>query len=294
MRARWMALHESLVRSITTLKADQQFKAASKSEKALERFDAADALVAYLTNKDGDRDEKDRIYAVLVRAVQANAEWRELASALVWLGLWPGLDAVYRRRQRNFRGQPEELIAELADVFTGIIERLDLEVVYRVAATLVRSTARDLIDRRRRVWADADRVVYRDTFEPVRDQDDRIIVASHLDRLARAEWEASQAEAPLGLTQGLSFEDDVAELRVWLTEVIGADAELLLAVLVLDENQREAAQRLGLSHDAARKRFQRALGRLREHLASSLSHSDLAGRVCLPTNRMTRPEEPTA
>ena len=55
-----------------------------------------------------------------------------------------------------------------------------------------------------------------------------------------------------------------------------------------------AAQRLGLSHDAARKRFQRALGRLREHLASSLSHSDLAGRVCLPTNRMNRPEEPTA
>jgi len=163
-----------------------------------------------------------------------------------------------------------------------------------VAATLVRSTARDLIDRRRRVWADADRIVYRDTFEPVRDQDDRIIVASHLDRLARAEWEASQAEAPLGLTQGLSFEDDVAELRVWLTEIIGADAELLLAVLVLDENQREAAQRLGLSHDAARKRFQRALGRLREHLASSLSHSDLAGRVCLPTNRMNRPEEPTA
>ena len=86
----------------------------------------------------------------------------------------------------------------------------------------------------------------------------------------------------------------VAELRVWLTEIIGADAELLLAVLVLDENQREAAQRLGLSHDAARKRFQRALGRLREHLASSLSHSDLAGRVCLPTNRMNRPEEPTA
>ena len=206
----------------------------------------------------------------------------------------PALALLGRRRQRNFRGQPEELIAELADVFTGIIERLDLEVVHRVAATLVRSTARDLIDRRRRVWADADRIVYRDTFEPVRDQDDRIIVASHLDRLARAEWEASQAEAPLGLTQGLSFEDDVAELRVWLTEIIGADAELLLAVLVLDENQREAAQRLGLSHDAARKRFQRALGRLREHLASSLSHSDLAGRVCLPTNRMNRPEEPTA
>ena len=138
----------------------------------------------------GDLDEKDRLLGVLVTLVQRR-EHHELVSGLLWLGLWPGLDAVYRRRQRNFRGQPEELIAELADAFTGIIERLDLEVVHRVAATLVRSTARDLIDRRRRVWADADRIVYRDTFEPVRDQDDRIIVASHLDRLARAEWEAS-------------------------------------------------------------------------------------------------------
>lgn len=292
MRARWEALHAALDRSVRSLQAEQAFQQA-RQHPALARFDQPFEVVEYLASKGGDLDEKDRLLGVLVTLVQRR-EHHELVSGLLWLGLWPGLDAVYRRRQRNFRGQPEELIAELADVFTGIIERLDLKVVHRVSATLVRSTARDLIDRRRRVWADADRIVYRDTFEPVRDQDDRIIVASHLDRLARAEWEASQAEAPLGLTQGLSFEDDVAELRVWLTEIIGADAELLLAVLVLDENQREAAQRLGLSHDAARKRFQRALGRLREHLASSLSHSDLAGRVCLPTNRMNRPEEPTA
>lgn len=292
MRARWEALHAALDRSVRSLQAEQAFQQA-RQHPALARFDQPFEVVEYLASKGGDLDEKDHLLGVLVTLVQRR-EHHELVSGLLWLGLWPGLDAVYRRRQRNFRGQPEELIAELADVFTGIIERLDLEVVHRVAATLVRSTARDLIDRRRRVWADADRIVYRDTFEPVRDQDDRIIVASHLDRLARAEWEASQAEAPLGLTQGLSFEDDVAELRVWLTEIIGADTELLLAVLVLDENQREAAQRLGLSHDAARKRFQRALGRLREHLASSLSHSDLAGRVCLPTNRMNRPEEPTA
>ncbi|MFN7702522.1 MAG: hypothetical protein ACK5U8_31860, partial [Deltaproteobacteria bacterium] len=63
------------------------------------------------------------------------------------------------------------------------------------------------------------------------------------------------------------------------------DAELLLAVLVLDETQREAGERLGLTHDAARKRFQRALGRLREHLATSLSHSGRESRVCPPRNR---------
>lgn len=283
MRARWEALHAALDRSVRSLQAEQAFQQA-RQHPALARFDQPFEVVEYLASKGGDLDEKDRLLGVLVTLVQRR-EHHELVSGLLWLGLWPGLDAVYRRRQRNFRGQPEELIAELADVFTSIIERLDLEVVHRVAATLVRSTARDLIDRRRRVWADADRIVYRDTFEPVRDQDDRIIVASHLDRLARAEWEASQAEAPLGLTQGLSFEDDVAELRVWLTEIIGVDAELLLAVLVLDETQREAGERLGLSHDAARKRFQRALGRLREHLATSLSHSGRESRVCPPRNR---------
>jgi DNA-directed RNA polymerase specialized sigma24 family protein len=111
----------------------------------------------------------------------------------------------------------------------------------------------------------------------------RRIVASWFDRLAQALGREAQGGSALGLTQGLSFEDDVAVLRAWLEPRSSAPTRsCCIAVLVLDENQREAAERLGLSHDAARKRFQRALGRLREHLASSLSHSDLAGRVCPP------------
>ena len=66
-------------------------------------------------------------------------------------------------------------------------------------------------------------------------------------------------------------------------EIIGADAELLLAVLVLDENQREAAQRLGLATTPLASASSARSADSREHLASSLSHSpDLAGRVCLP------------
>ena len=148
MRARWEALHAALDRSVRSLQAEQAFQQA-RQHPALARFDQPFEVVEYLASKGGDLDEKDRLLGVLVTLVQRR-EHHELVSGLLWLGLWPGLDAVYRRRQRNFRGQPEELIAELADVFTGIIERLDLEVVHRVAATLVRSTARDLIDRRRR------------------------------------------------------------------------------------------------------------------------------------------------
>lgn len=292
MRARWEALHAALDRSVRSLQAEQAFQQA-RQHPALARFDQPFEVVEYLASKGGDLDEKDRILGLLVTLVQ-RGEQHELASALLWLGLWPGLDAVFRRRRRNFKGEPEELIAEMGDVFTAIVGRLDLTAVHRVAATLVMSTARDVIERRRRVWADDAHYVNADPHEPVRDHNERIFAASDVDRAARDAWAASHVESPLGLTRGLSFESDVTELRVWLTEIVGADAELLIAVLVLDENQREAAQRLGLSHDAARKRFQRALGRLREHLAASLSHSGLAPRVCPPTNRMNRPEEPTA
>ncbi len=292
MRASWEALHAGLGRSVRTLQADQAFQKAKLHHPALARFDQPHKLVEYLASKGGDRDEKDRILGVLVTLVQRR-EHHELASALLWLGLWPGLDAVYRRRQRHFRGEPDELVAELADAFTALVGRLDLDVVHRVAATLVRSTERDVVERRKRVWAEAPHLVEVDPFEPVRDHKDRIVVASRLDRAAREVWVASQAESQLGVAAGLSFEEDVTALRTWLERVVGEDAELVLAVLVLDETQREAGKRLGLSHDASRKRFQRALAPLREHLAKTLSHSGLVGRVCLPTNPMNRPEEPT-
>jgi len=49
-----------------------------------------------------------------------------------------------------------------------------------------------------------------------------------------------------------------------LASLIGADAELVIAVAVLGELQNEAAARLAVSADAARKRYQRAVARLRD------------------------------
>src|SRR5690606_14268341 len=116
--------HSALDRSVRSLQAQQAFQQA-KQHPALARFDQPFEVVEYLASKGGDLDEKDRILGLLVTLVQ-RGEQHELASALLWLGLWPGLDAVFRRRRRNFKGQPEELIAEMGDVFTSIIGRLDL------------------------------------------------------------------------------------------------------------------------------------------------------------------------
>jgi RNA polymerase sigma-70 factor (ECF subfamily) len=278
MRASWEALHAGLDRSVRTLQADQAFQQAKQQHPALAEFDEPKQLVAHLTSKAGDLDEKDRILGTLVTLVQRR-EHHDLASALLWLGLWPGLDAVYRRRLRHFLEQPDELIAELAEAFTKLVERLDLTAVRRVAATLVRSTERDVMDRRKRRWAEANRDLEGEPNEPLRDLEGDIFSASWFDKVSLQRWAASDHDLP-----SLSFDEDVAVLRAWLEPIVGPDAELLLAVLVLDETQREAGERLGLSHEAARKRFQRALGRLREHLASSLSHSGRASRVCPPRN----------
>ena len=48
-----------------------------------------------------------------------------------------------------------------------------------------------------------------------------------------------------------------------LHRLIGTDATLVISIAVLGERQQDAAAALGLSHEAGRKRYQRALKRLR-------------------------------
>ena len=50
-----------------------------------------------------------------------------------------------------------------------------------------------------------------------------------------------------------------------LTDLIGVDAELVLRVVIDGYTQAEAGKEIGLTEPAARKRFQRALKRLRDH-----------------------------
>ena len=270
MRASWEALHAGLVRSVRVLKSGQSFHEIKAQHPVLAGFDDAETVVDYLASKAGDSEVKNRLLAALVTMVQQR-EHHELVSAVLWLGLWPGLDAVYHRRVRHFFEEPDELVSELASAFVERVERLDLKVVHRVAATLVRSTERDVMDRRKRGWRNGARECWGDVDHADGDIEDGDIWASWFDIAAFRRWLGEDHDSALGLTSGVSFEEDLAVLRAWLAPVVGEDAELLLAVLVLDETQREAGARRGLANEAARKRFQRAVARLRKHLAKSLS-----------------------
>jgi RNA polymerase sigma-70 factor (ECF subfamily) len=259
MRARWAALHSSLRAAVRSLQFDLEFHEAKRHHVLLAPFSDPGRVLAYLHRHEGDLDEKDQLLGLLVRLAQGG-EHRSLATTLLWLGLWPGLDAVYRRRLKHFE-QPDDLVSELAGAFTALIARLNLVAVSRVAATLVRSTERDLMTAQKRIWADALRL------------------QEGLEQLEADADTRTPSESALGLPAASSDEEEMNSLREWLRPVVGDDAELLIAVLVLEESQREAGARLGLSHDAARKRFQRALSRVRPHLRRALSQAAEAVRV---------------
>ena len=261
MRARWEALHAGLVRSVRTLEADQAFQEARRRHATLALFNDVGAVIAHLADLSGDRDAKDQILATLVAMAQAG-EAPQLASSLLWLGLWPGLDAVFRRRLRHFVDYPGDLASELASAFSEVVAKLNLATVNRVAACLVRGTERTVLEGVRRVWADGQR------FQPLEDSRHDEELFAPLDK-----------PSELGLRGQRTVAEEVAALRTWLVPMVGEDADLLLAVVALDETQREAGERLGLTHAAARKRLQRGLQRVREHLASDLSHFDLETRV---------------
>ena len=95
-----------------------------------------------------DMDARDKILRPLAH-VAGERSVRPLAQALLMLCLWPGLDAIFRRRFVLFR-DPGYLATEIADHFSLALQRLDLRRVACLTATLVRNTERGILDARAR------------------------------------------------------------------------------------------------------------------------------------------------
>jgi len=256
MRVGWNALRESLVSSACSLEAARQFKELQR-QPPLTRFSEPVALLDYLNDRRGDPNEKDRIYRILVLAVQQGGATALAATPVVWLGLWPGLDAIFRRRVKHFRSAPDELVSELTANFLGSIRSLCLAEVNRIAATLLRNTERPISEQLRDRWA-----------EPKQ--------KARLQMLTLPE--ATQSATPpifsqLGIPGGLQAEEELAVVRSRVVEMHGPDTDLVISVLIEGETQLEVATRLGLSHDAARKRVQRARARLSRGVSHFLAKS---------------------
>ena len=207
------------------------------AEPMLADFPDPAALFDALHGPGGDPDARNAILAALVRQAQAGAE---AAATLLLLALWPGLDAVYRRLVRHFRGEPDVLVSEISARVVAGIHGLDLARVNRIAATLIRNCERDIV-----------RALQRRTAE------------TRCCRSTRMRQVVARAHVSVARCPTARADEAVARLVDVLEPVVGADAPLVVAIAVVGERQQDAAAALGLSHEAGRKRYQRALKRLR-------------------------------
>jgi RNA polymerase sigma-70 factor (ECF subfamily) len=238
LRSSWPALHARLLRSTTTLAFQQQFQAMCGDERTLAAFADPAALFDALHGPDGDPAARNSILAALVRRAHAGAT---AAVTVLLLALWPGLDAVHRRLVRHFGNDPHVLASEISGRVAAGIHALDLTRVSRIAATLIRNCERDIVRSLQRRSAETSR------HRPI----DEEVVSK------------SPETSVLGLPNELDADTAATRLVELLEPIVGPDARLVVAIAVEGERQATAAKARGLKADAGRKRYQRALRRLR-------------------------------
>lgn len=235
MPSSWHEFHQNLAQSSSTLNFQRGFTSIRTFHQALNRFADPTAILDHLHSGSAPSDQKNLILRELVEAAKANTRAGDCALTLMLLALWPGLDGVFRRSLGRRLGHADEIASEILARATQAIRELDLNRVNWVAATILQNVERDVLRAHNR---ETSRQLVQDEFDP----DLHGGIADFVD-------------------PDLSPERLLAEL----TSLIGVDAELVLRVVIDGYTQAEAGQQLGLSEPAARKRFQRALKRLREH-----------------------------
>ncbi|HLP65937.1 MAG TPA: sigma factor-like helix-turn-helix DNA-binding protein [Rhizobium sp.] len=250
MRATWSALHASLCRHLNRSSSEVAFRMMRQIHPELAAFGSIAALMEQQQAPWGDQAASYGVIRALVYAAQSENSYRSAAHLMVLVALWPGLDAVFWRIARGFPDRRDDLPADVLARVGEAILAVDFARVTAVVATLLRNVERDI--RRDLI---ADRVIGQAS-RPIDDPSIEAVV------------EAMVAPEPA--------DDQV--LADHLSGLRPEDAHLLRRVFTLGETQEEAGQSLGLSHDAARKRYQRALEKLRaqQKNPSDLSHSGAA------------------
>lgn len=234
MRSDWRATFDHLEREISTLTSHQSFDRVRKRREALAPFTDPAALFDHLHGSGGDPEAKNRILAALIREAQSEGPEAGLAVRVLHLALWPGLDAVHRRLLVHFRRRREELASEISARCLDQIARLDLDRVSRIAATITRNIERDVNRGLQADWREAAERVAEDVME--------------------------RLPARPSFDEATDIRERMAAL---LTPILGSNAAFMADIVALDLSQKEAAAAHGLSHEAARKRYQRAMAKLR-------------------------------
>ena len=234
MSIAWHEIRDHLMQSSSTLRFQRSFENIRYAQTAIAVFGDPAALLDGLHRTGRDPGLNNRILSALVASAQGKGAESDCALTLVLLALWPGLDAVRRRSISRRLGTAEEIASDVLARTTEAVRDLNLGRVNWIAATVLRNVERDMIRTRRRDAA-------REGLASVIDPDD--VPADQVGRAPTA---------------------DDAHLQNDLGQLLGADAVLVIRVAIEGYSQIEAGAELGLSEAAVRKRYQRAIRRLRE------------------------------
>lgn len=232
MSFNWSEIRAHLLRTSTTYRFQQSFEEMRTGSPVLAGFTDPPALFDWLHQRGGDPAQKNAVLRALVQAAQAKGACADCALTCLLLALWPGLDAIRSRAIRRKQGLPEEVTADLLSRAVQCVRNLRLCSVNRIAATILANIQRDMI-----------RACKRET------DSQALIVGVDPEHTPANGCAAGHA---------MAMEHDLRRL-------VGRDADLVVRVAVAGCTQVEAAAELGLSHDVVRKRYQRALGKLRQH-----------------------------
>ena len=236
MSLAWHEIRDHLMHSSSKLPFQRNFNSIRRVQTALAPFRDPAALLDALHRSPGDPARKNLILTALVEVAQGDGPASDCALTLLLLALWPGLDAIRRRSIWRRIGTADEIAADVLARTAEAVRGVDLGRVNWIAATVLRNVERDMIRTRKR---DAVREVLGSDIEP----DD--VPAGQF-------WRQPETED--------------AHLRDDLRKLLGADALLVIRVAIEGFSQAEVAIELGLSEAAARKRYQRAMHRLRDAL----------------------------
>ena len=241
MSLAWHEIHDHLMTVSSTFSFHRQFERFRSTYPGLSDFSDPAALLDHLHQVRVEPEVKNQLLRALLRVAQSDGPSADCALTLLLLVLWPGLDAVRQRSIRRRLGAPDEIASDVLARATEALRGLDLGRVNKIAATILRNIERDMIRARQREQA----------------------FASDLDIDDLVAWPANEE----GAIPDLLWRRDLSRL-------LGEDASLVCAVAMYGFTQAEVAVVLGLSVDATRKRYQRALRRLRK-----VSENDFDGAV---------------
>lgn len=232
----WHELRNRMVHSASSLKFQRGFDSIRSRQAALAPFRDPVALLTTLHLGPGNADQKNLILTALIEVAQGDGSTSDCALTILLLALWPGLDRIRRRSIWRRLGTADEVASDLLARTTEAVRSLDLGRVNRIAATVLRNIERDMIRARKRE-------------------------ITHAESVSDIEPDSVPAEL---IGHQPTAED--AHLQGDLRKLIGADALLVIRVAIEGFSQLEAARELGLTEAAARKRYQRAMRRLRDAL----------------------------